>query len=338
MLKQMRDGAKSTLVKFVLFGLLLLAMTGLALIGGQGVFRSALQDDAVARIGSTKIHAEDFERMVREELRRKNVREADAIRAGVPRKILQQEIDRRVFAMAANDAGILPGDVLAARQIRSIIAPLVKKGLSQQEALQRLEQAYNMNEPELVSSVKTDIATELLFRVITSGSYAPKQLVADALRFRNEYRTGAYFMLTAKDVPPVSPPSDATLKSYYTSVQGDYTLPEYRTLTVVTLSRKSVAATIKIPEAKLEQQYKDNLDEYKTPETRIIAQAVAPDEATAESVYKAAEKDNDLRAAAKNAGVKVSYLLPEPFTRKQIAPELQLAAFAGKAGAITAPN
>ncbi len=337
MLKQMRDGAKSTLVKFVLFGLLLLAMTGLALIGGQGVFNSVTGNDVVAKVGGTKIHSEDFERTVRDTLDRKNVRESDAIRAGIPLKILKQQIDQQVYAMAARDADILPGDTLAARQIRDIIAPLVKKGMSQQDALQRLEEAYNMREPQLVATVKTDIATQMLFNVITAGTAAPEQLVDDALKFRNEYRSGKYFMLTSKNIPPVKIPSSATLQDYYNSVQSDYTLPEYRTLSVVTLSRKAVAATIKIPDARLEQHYKNNLEAYKTPETRIVAQAIAPDEATAERIYKTAEKDHDLRAAARSAGAKVSYVAPEPFKREQIAQELRLAAFAAKAGTITAP-
>ncbi len=337
MLKQMRAGAKSPVVKFVLFGLLLLAMTGLALIGGNSVFNSIGGSDVVAKIGGIKIHSADFERMVRDELSRKNMSESDAIRAGIPRIILKQELNRQAFNLAAVDADILPGEVLAARQIKGIIAPYVKKGMQPQDALDRLEQAYNMSEPQLVASLKSDIATQMLQSVVMSGAYPPKQLVDDAMKYSDEYRSGEYFMLTAKDVPPVKPPSEADLKSYYETVQSDYTLPEYRALTVITLSRKAVAATIKIPDARLEQHYKDNLDAYRLPQTRIIAQAIAPDEATAMKVYQAAQKDNNLRAAVKQAGGKVSYLKAEPFQRKQIAQELRLAAFAGTQGTITAP-
>ncbi len=337
MLKQMRDGAKSTVVKFVLFGLLLLAMTGLALIGGNSVFNSIGGSDVVAKIGGIKIHSAGFERMVRDELSRKNVSESDAIRTGVPRIILNQEINRQAFNMAAADTDILPGEVLAAQQVKGIIAPYVKRGMKPQEALGRLEQAYNMNESELVASLKSDIATQMLQSIVMSGAFAPKQLVDDAMKYSNEYRSGEYFMLTAKDVPPVKPPSEAGLKSYYETVQSDYTLPEYRALTVITLTRKAVAATIKIPDAQLEQHYKDNLDAYRLPQTRYIAQAVAPDEATAMKVYQAAQKDNNLAAAVKQAGGKVTYLKAEPFQRKQIAEELRLAAFAGTQGTITAP-
>jgi peptidyl-prolyl cis-trans isomerase D len=255
MLKQMREGAKSTVVKTVLFGLLLLAMTGLALIGGQGTFREAFKDDTVASIGREKISAQVFENSVREAIRAQQIKQSDAYKAGLPRRILRQEIDERIFAMAAGEAGVQPDDVMAAKQVQEMIAPLVEKGMTKQEALQRIEQMYNTNEASLVIAIKNDLAREQLFKLVGSGAYAPQQMVSDALRFRNEYRRGDYFRLTAENASDVKAPADAELKSYYDSIASEYALPEYRTLSVLILDKKVLGDSVKISDDRLKQYY-----------------------------------------------------------------------------------
>ena len=166
MLKQMREGAKSTVVKFVLFGLLLLAMVGLALIGGQGTFRDSFKDDTIVSFGRDKLSYPAFDRIVQGALREQHMKQSDAYRSGLPHQVLKQEIDTHVFALAADDAGIRVDDTLAAKQVQDILAPLVEKGsMSKKEALARAEQAYGTDENGFVAMVKSQTATEQLLKV-----------------------------------------------------------------------------------------------------------------------------------------------------------------------------
>ena len=133
MLKQMRDGAKSTVVKFVLFGLLLLAMGGLALIGGgQAMLGDAFKDDTIVSFGRVqghglfawltsstpaKISAQSLDNMVQGTLREQHMKQSDAYRSGLPHQVLREKIDELIFAMAADDAGLKVDEALAAKRI-----------------------------------------------------------------------------------------------------------------------------------------------------------------------------------------------------------------------------
>jgi peptidyl-prolyl cis-trans isomerase D len=336
MLKYMRAGAQSTVIKFVLFGVLLLAMGGLALIGGGGnMFKEALKDDTIATINGTKLSAASFDRMVQNVLRDQHVKQSDAYRANVPMQILKQEIiNPRIFSLAADDLGIEVDDSLAAQQVKELIAPLQEKGMTPQEALSRVEQSENTNESGLVGAIKSEIAREQLLQLVSSGVTVPQQLTQDALKFRNEYRNGAYFHLTAANAGDIKAPGDADLKSYYTSISGEYALPEYRTLSVLILDKKALGDSAKVSDDRLKQYYDENIAEYQTGESRVISQVVSPDEATAKAVYAAALKSKDLQAASKGKG---GYIKPQPFTEKEIAPELSKTAFSGQAGDVLPP-
>ncbi len=318
MLKQMRQGAKSTVLKLLLFGLLLLAMAGLALMDVQGMFRSGATNGTVASIGRNKITAVEFDRLVQNTLREQRLKQSDAYRDGLPLQILQQEIDKRLFSMAAADLGLQADDALAAKQIKEILAPLVAQGVTAQEALQRLLTTYNLSENQLVAAVKGEIASQQLFTAVTSGAHAPQQLVNDMLRYRHEWRRGEYFTLTADNIEALKDFPDAELQSYYESVASEYALPETRTLSVIVLDKKALGDVVKISDDRLRAYYDENIQDYTTPETRIISQVVAEDEASAR--------------AGKGTQIK-----PAPVTEAEMPVELSKPAFAGQAGQTLPP-
>ncbi|MFH1158546.1 MAG: peptidyl-prolyl cis-trans isomerase [Pseudomonadota bacterium] len=326
MLKEMREGAKSTALKLVLFGLLLLAMVGLVLMDYQGMFRRGVRNNTIVSYDGGKLTAPEFDRIVQSALRARNIKQSDAYRAGLPQRILKQEIDSRLFSMAAADIGLRVDDALAARQVKDIIAPLVEKGMSEKDALQRLLQVYGVGENQLVSSLKSQIASQMLLDAIVAGAHVPQQMIDDVLKYRHEWRRGEYFRLTAEDAGAGKDPSEAELKAYYDSVSGQYALPEYRTLSVLVLDEKVLGDEIGISEDKLKQYYDENIADYKSPETRVISQVVASDEETAKQVYAAALKNKDMQKAAETVG-KASFIKSAAYTKASMAVELSKAAF-----------
>ncbi|MCE9507527.1 MAG: peptidyl-prolyl cis-trans isomerase [Alphaproteobacteria bacterium] len=338
MLKQMREGAKSTVLKTVLFGLLLLAMAGLALLDVQGMFRRGVSSNTIVNFGREKLTAPEFDRIVQSTLREQQMKQSDAYRAGLPLQILRREIDNRLFSMAANGLGLQVDDALAAKQVGEIISPLVKKGLSEKEALQRILQTYNLSEGQMVASLKEQLSLQQLLAVITSGAYVPQQLIGDALKYRHEWRRGEYFTLTAENGAASKPPADEELKAYYDSIAGEYALPEYRTLSVIVLDKKSLGDSVKISEDKLKQYYDDNIGDYKSSEARVISQVVAADEESAVKIHDTALKTGDLKKSAAAAGKdKGSYIKAGTFTEASMPVELSKPAFAGEAGKALAP-
>jgi peptidyl-prolyl cis-trans isomerase D len=338
MLKQMREGAKSTALKILLFGLLLLAMTGLALMDVQGMFRRGVSSNTIFSIGREKLTAPEFDRIVQSTLREQRIKQSDAYRAGLPQQILKRELDSRLFFKAANDLGLQVDDALAAKQVKDILAPLVAKGLPEKEALQRLLQAYGFSENQLVAMIKEQLASQQLLATITSGAHVPKQLVSDALKYRHEWRRGEYFTLDASDINAAKNPSEAELKSYYDSIAGEYALPEYRTLSVIVLDKKSLGDEARISDDRIKQYYEDNISDYKSAETRLISQVVATDEESAKKIYADAEKTKDLKKASEVAGKgKGNYIKPASFTEAAMPVELSKSAFAGEAGKVLPP-
>jgi peptidyl-prolyl cis-trans isomerase D len=338
MLKQMREGAKSTILKTILFGLLLLAMAGLALLDVQGMFRRGISSNTIVSFGREKLTATEFDRIVQSTLREQHMKQSDAYRAGLPLQILRREIDNRLFSKASADVGIQVDDALAAKQVKEIISPLVKNGLSEKEALQRILQTYSLSEGQMVATLKDQLSTQQLLTTITSGAHAPQQLINDALKYRHEWRRGEYFTLTGGNAGDIKNPSDEELKAYYDSIVGEYALPEYRTLSVIVLDKKSLGDSVKISEDKLKQFYDDNIADYKSQETRVISQVVAVDEESALKIHDAALKNKDLKKSAEAAGKdKGSYIKAAAFTEAGMPVELSKPAFAGEAGKILAP-
>jgi len=334
MLKQMREGTKSTILKLTLFGLLLLAMTGLALMDVQGMFRRSAGGNTIASFGNDKLTAVDFDRLVQSALRDRSLKQNDAYRAGLPQQILRQEIDNRLLNMEAHDLGLQVDDVLAAKQLKDVLAPLVLKGMSEREALQRLLETYHLSENQLVATLKAQISSQQLINMVMIGARAPRQLVDDALQYRHEWRRGAYFTLTSSIAGALKDPPETELKSYYDSIAREYALPEYRTLSVIVLDKNSLGGDVKISGEKLKQYYDDNLSDYKSAETRVISQTVAADEAAAGEIYAAAEKTKDLQKASAGKG---SYIKPQTFAETEMPVELSKTAFAGSAGKVLAP-
>ena len=334
MLKEMRAGAKSTVLKLILFGLLLLAMTGLALMDVQGMFRRGVSNDTIVSYGRQKMSAPEFDRLVQSILRRQRMKQSEAYRNDLPKQILKEEVDNRLFTIAADDAGIQIDDTQAAKQIQEIITPLIEKGMTQKDALQRILQVYGVSEGQMVATIKSQIASQQLLALITSGAHAPQQMINDALKYRNEWRRGAWFRLTAENVGAVKTPAETELKAYYDSIAAGYALPETRTLSVIVLDKTVLGDEAKISDDRLKQSYDENIADYKTPESRVISQVVAKDEAAAKEIYAAAEKTKDLQAAGKGKG---NYIKPASYTEAGMPVELSKAAFGGEAGKVLPP-
>lgn len=339
MLQAMRTGAKSILIKTFLFGLLLLAMGGLALMDVQGMFRSGISSTTVAKIGSEKITSFEFGRLVDTALREQKIPRNEAYQAGIPRQILEQEINSRMFTKAARDLGIAIDDATVAQQIKTMLAPLVQGGMTEKEALDRLLSHFGITEKKLVSTIKAQMATDNLTDMITNGAFVPRQLVQDALRFRYEWRNGEYFRITAADTDKAGEPAAAELESYYKTVAMEYALPEYRTFSVLLLDKKGFGISDTASAADIRAWYDENKSDYAKAEQRVIAQIVAKDEDTAKAIYEAAKLSKDLVQASAEAvkGKKANYIKPATVAEADLPLEISTPAFKGAEDTVIEP-
>jgi len=337
MLNAMRSGTHSKIIKVVLFGLLAFAMLGLALLDPNASWRHLGHPNSVATIGRDSITTAEFDSLLQSAMRREQMKPQDAYRSGFPEQFLTEEINSRVLSKAVKDLGLAVDDVTAARQLKKLLAPYVKQGLSPQEAESRILYALNLNEARLVETIKTQVGIENLMRALSAGIAAPQQMVEDATKYRFESRAGEYFTITGDEADKVPVPSDADLKKYYDEISDRFTLPEYRTLAILVIDRKTLGGEDAPTAESIKAWYDAHTADYAQPEKRVISQVVASDEATAKAVYAAASANKDLKAAAAAAKGKANYIKSAEYGKDDIAVEIADKAFAGKEGTVLEP-
>lgn len=347
MLQQMRSGAQSVLIKLVLFGLLLLAMLGLAFTDVQGMFRSGVSaSSGIAKINGQKITTSEFDRIFQSTLRQQNIGNDDAMRNALPMMVLNQEINTRIYNLASHDMGLLIDDKTVANKLKSdVLGPIAAEtGLSEKEALQRLLTNLGISERAFVETFKNQLASETLTSLLPAPARAPEQMINDALKRRYEWRRGEYFELTAADVAKeLKPASEDELKKYYESIANDFLLPEYRSFDVLLLDRDALGLNGKPDAAAVESYYNEHSDEFALPEQRKIEQLIVADEALAKTFMDEAKGGQTLGAIAKAAKASgdatklKTVFTTSTYSEDEMDVELADTAFKASANALTGP-
>lgn len=339
MLSTMRSGANSVLIKVVLFGLLLFAMLGLAILDVQGMLRQSVGSGTVAKISGQKITAPEFDRLYQRTLRQQNVNAEDAQKNGMPGMVLNQELNTRMYALAARDAGLIVDDKTAAADLRKqLLTPIAKEaGVSEKEAFARFLKSIGMSEDAFVASYKAQLASDALIKIIAAPARAPQQLITDALKRRYEWRRGEYFELTAKDLGATLPqPTDDELKKHYETIASDFLLPEYRDFSVLLIDGASLGISDKPTEDEIAKFYADNTDTFAQPEKRKVEQVIAHDEAAAKEIMAEAKAGQSLAALAKKTKPALPYTSSES-SENEMDVDVAKAVFAAKQGDVVGP-
>jgi|GEM_PF-1315906 len=340
MLRAMRTGKQSVLIKGFFLFLLALAGGGLVLMDVQGVFNHGVPKATLATIDGEKLTTTEFDRMVQSAISQQRISQADAYESGLPQKMLDQEINARIFSRAARDAGLVVDNRTAAQFVHSaFIQPLLSQGVSEQDALQYLLRSSGLSEAQLLASVRSQIAAENLLKAISYGAYAPQRLVDDALKFRYEARRAEYFTLTLKEIGTVPEPSDEDLQKHYEATKGRYMQPELRALSAVVLDGPSLGVNPEVTDEELQAWFEEHKRDYSTPEERQIEQLVVEDEATANKIREAAmAAGNDLKKGVAALKDVTANVVGGTYSEDDIAEELAAAAFKDTApGAISQP-
>lgn len=335
MLKALRSGTHSKVVKYFFLTLLMLGTVGLALFGIQDVFRGGGRSATVASIDGDKISRTEFERIVQEVLRQQQVTREEAVRAGVPQRALEREINSRLFMRESADLGLAISDDLVRAQLDDILKPMMEKGLSKRDALQNVLHTFNTTERQLVASLKAEIAITKLTHALANGASVPQQMVEDFMKYRYEWRRGEYFRLTATDAG-VKDPTPEELQEFYADMQSNYMLPEFRSFAVLVLDAKALGIESKTGANDARAFYDANIAQYTVPAKRQISLVSVPDEESAQKIHEKAVLSDSLKKAAES--VKGARYVTGSYSKEEFIPvELVDEAFANEPGTILPP-
>jgi len=336
----LRDGAKSPVTKFFLFGLMAMAVAGLVFMDVQGVFRGGVAPTDVAEIGDSKITIQDFNSVVRRSMQQQRMSEAEAYKLGVIDQLLNQEVQIRLLRREAIRQGLYVDDAAVARELDNVLGNISNSmEVNKEQALSMLLQNQQMSEAQLVGSMKTQLASGVLLDGVLAAPYAPQQLVSDFARFRYEKRDGRYAKITQKATGKPDAPDDETLKAYYETIAPQrFNIPEYRTLDVAILSPDSVKDMVELTDDDLRAEYENRMDEFKVPAQWSIAQTLVGDAADAQQIADMATKGGSLKKATEKVlDDSFAYIPPEIFTESYLPEELRETVIALDVNAVSKP-
>lgn len=337
MLTAMRDGTHSKVIKYVLFTFLMLAMLGMVLMDVGGFFRSGgVGSTVVAKSGQDKIGMTEFDNIVRRTLSRQGLSAQDAYRFGLIDQILKSQIASSMLSRAAYDMGFYVGDAEVAKQINTMIDPLLKQqpGATRKDILRSFLRAQGIGEHEFISTLRRGIMQSLLQSTIQTAAFVPSpQEVAALYTYNNESRAVEGIVLTDSSVKEVENAPDDILLALYDAAKGlRYSIPETRTLTVATMGEAAVRDAIAISDEDLRKEYDANIASYTSPERRAVQQAVMKDEESARKILEAVQGGKTLKEASGK-----DYQGEQTYERSGLAEDIAAAVFDAEMNSAVGP-
>lgn len=333
LLHYMRKGAKIGLIRYVLFGLLLLAAGGMVFMDVGGFFRGGVQRGDVARVGHKGITASAFDHSLRAVLRQQGIGPDDAWRFGVVNQVLSMEIRENLVAQAAADMGFRVGDRAVADRIADLVKPLATDGAAPQEALNRLLRMQGMSEAQFVDVIRRDMTAGLLRGAFQVESLKiPDALARDLYSYEKEERSAAVLFLPDADPgKAVSAPTDADLQGLYKASEALYAVPERRTFTLAWFGMDRAREGLAVSDDTLLKTYESNPETYALPEMRSLAQVIVKTQGEARSIADKVKAGAGLEKAAQDVtGKKDAYQPPQDFARDGLFPAVAEPAFSAK--------
>ncbi len=340
MIKMMREGVQSAVIKVFLFGLMTMAVAGLVLTDVGGFFRGGVAPTSVAKVAGHDISRLDFEQQVNRALQQQAMLTPEiAYQYGIIDNLLNQQISGILLQRAAYDAGLIVDDSLVAARVSKLLAPYVSDTMTAKEAFRRLLMSQNMSEAEFAGYMRNDLASNILRAALSGpGKIVNPQDVSDLYQFSNEQRTIDYVLLPDAKVGGVAEPDDDILMSFYQAGKERYAVPALRKITVATLSRETIAEKFDIAEEELRAYYDSHTAEFTDSEKRVLQQALLDSEEAARDVASAAAESKDLKKAVKKAtGNNKAYIGEESFAREGLLEDIAKPAFDLEPGQVSAP-
>ena len=341
MLEAIRKRAAGIVVKAFL-GILILSFA----IWGMGDVVRSLSTSAlttVARVGEVDIPPETLNRELQREVNRMRRLFGDrfdlaqARAMGIDNAVLGNIIRDTLFRLGAEDLDVAISDALVGKTIRSNDAFKGVLGKFDRFQYQQVLQNNGFTEKMFEARVRDDLARGQFLGSIEAGGKAPKALIEDLYRYRQEKRV-AENLLIADDVMDAGEPDEGALAQHHQDNPGDFTAPEYRKLTFIGMTAEELAGEIAVSEDELKEAFDQREGEFKQPERRLLKQMVLASEELARKAHDRLAMGGVFADVAKEvANIEAEALDLGAVVREDLLAELAEAAFSLSQGAFSQP-
>lgn len=272
MLRSMREGAKSPIMKLFL----LFLAAGFALWGVGDLSGGFLSggNNAVSA-GDRKVGVEDaayeFERSRR--VTGRGLAVGEAIQAGLLNEVMGNLARETLFGAEADRLGV----TVTRDMKRDSIAndPQFKDELGQfaeGRFLQTLRSS-GFTEESYLEKLSSALEVTQIVAPITDGGIFASTIANQVSAYQLEQRQASYLSFTP-DSESIPTPSDSDLTSWFTERQSQYDAPDLRSFDVIFLSADRLQNTITPREEDIVSSFDIRRDEFVTPERRAVRQMV----------------------------------------------------------------
>ena len=261
MLNAMREGAKSGIIKFILFGFLVMAVFGLVLTDVGGFFRGGVTKTSVAKIEGHEIPVVAFDRTLRRVLAQQNIDAASAYQMGLVTQVLRSEITNYVMQKAAYDLGLQISEDTIADNIARLVEPYVTEGMTPQQAFEGILRSQGMTEREFVRTFRAEMANTMLRNTFQIGANNPSDKEAlEIYQYHMEERTVEYVYVPHSAMTNIPAATDEVLLPFYQAGKERYAIPETRSFTLAVLDPKKLQEAITVTEEEVRREYDRDKD------------------------------------------------------------------------------
>ncbi|HEY3204926.1 MAG TPA: SurA N-terminal domain-containing protein [Thermoanaerobaculia bacterium] len=356
MLKTMRNSFHQ--LKWTLFAVIAVFILGFVFWSGSGGDQNKA-GQIVARVGNERITAVEFDRQYKAQAERYrqmyqgNFSPELARALDLPRNVLDAMIERLLRLEAVHRLNLRVSDEELQRKVVSL--PFFQEN-GQFVGVQRYEKILRSNGilPErFEEELREDMLLEKYSELVKASVVVPD---ADLLReyaARNDKATIEYILIPASRLESAAQPTDADLQAYLDTHKDRYRTPVQRRVKYLLIENAKVRSKIKPTDAQILAEFDKRKDSLNVPEQVTAAHiliSVKPDSAP-EADAAAKAKAENLAARAK-AGGDFAKLANEntddpsgkgeggrlpPFSRGQMVPEFEEAAFNMAPGEIRGP-
>jgi peptidyl-prolyl cis-trans isomerase D len=356
MLKTMRNSFHQ--LKWTLFLVIAVFILGFVFWSGSSSDPNR-GSQIVARVGSERITAVEFDRQYRAQVERYRQMyqgnfSPELERAlDLPRNVLDAMIERMLRLEAAHRLDLHVSDEELARKIVTLPFFQENNQFIGRDKYEKMLRSNAVLPERFEEEMREDMLLEKYAGLVKASVVVPDAEIAREFAVRNDKATIEYILVPAARVESNAQPSDNDLKAYLDKHKDRYRAPVQRKVKYLLVDRVRVRAKQAPTDAQIKSAYEERKDTFQVPEqvnaSHILIQVKGDDPAADAAAKTRAEA---LAAKAKAPGGDFAKLASEntddpsgktsggklpPFGHGQMVPEFEQAAFSMAPGEIRGP-
>jgi peptidyl-prolyl cis-trans isomerase D len=357
MLKTMRNSFHH--LKWTLFAVIAVFILGFVFWSGSGTSADPA-GQIVAQVGSERITAVDFDRQYKAQVERyrqmyQGSFSPELERAlDLPRNVLDSMIERILRLEAAKRYKLQVSDQELASKIVELPFFQEQGLFIGREKYEKMLRSNGIFPERFEEDLREDLLLQKYGELVKSSVVVPDADLLREFSARNDKATIEYILIPASRLESSAQPSDSDLQGYLEKHKDRYRTPIQRRAKYLMVDRAKVRAKIQPTDAEIQAEYQKSKDTLNVPEqvqASHILIAVKP-EGGPEADAVARARAEILTARAKAPGADFAKLANDntedpsgkgsggqlpPFSRGQMVPEFEEAAFAMAPGEIRGP-